>query len=240
MGTAQKVIRVDYLWPTLFYDYITTIKHCPNCQIYAIKTRSPPTPQYPIIMTNPFCKWGIDFMECRPPSRNGHKYIIVAMDYFTKWEQSMPIFNNLADTTTHFFFNHVIYHFLIPKELVSNHGTHFQNKLFQDLYHLLGFFHDFSSPYYPQANGQIEVVNHILKTMLQRMIDHQKTNRPLMLFSTLWAYRIATKTTIGFTPFHPVHDVESIIPIECKIPTLHTILDILPNTTPLEQCFLQL
>ena len=85
------------------------------------------------------------------------------------------MFNNTVETTTRFFFNHVITHFGVPKQLVSNHGTHFYNDLFQDLSHLLGFVPKFFSPYYPQANGQVEAINCVLKTMLQCMNDHHKT-----------------------------------------------------------------
>ena len=61
-----------------------------------------------------------------------------------------------------------------------------------------------------------------------------------MLFSTLWAYHTSSKTTIGFTPFHLVHDVESILPIECQIPSLCLVVELIPNTSPLEEIFLLL
>jgi hypothetical protein len=61
-----------------------------------------------------------------------------------------------------------------------------------------------------------------------------------MLFSALWAYRMAVKTTTGFIPFHLVHGVEATLPIECKIPTLRTAIELLPDTAPTEQCLLNL
>ena len=175
-----------------------------------------------------------------PPPSNNHKYIIVVVDYFTEWDEAMPTFNNIAKTTAWFFFNHVITHSSVPKKLVWDHGTHFQNDLFANLSCLLDFIHEFSTPYYLQYNGQVEAINHVLKTMLQRMLDHHKTNWHHMLFSTLWAYRIATKTATSFTPFHLVHGIESVIPIECEIPTLHSTLNLLLDTPPLEQCLLHL
>lgn len=72
-------------------------------------------------------------MECKPPSNNGYKYNIGVVNYFTKWEEVMPTFNNSTKIVTRFFFNHVITHFGILKQLVSYHSTHFQNYLFQDL-----------------------------------------------------------------------------------------------------------
>ena len=61
-----------------------------------------------------------------------------------------------------------------------------------------------------------------------------------MFFSTLWAYRTSTKTATGFSPFHLVHGVESVLPIECQIPSLHLMVELLPNTSPLEEWLLQL
>lgn len=81
MATNQKIIRASYFWPSVFRDYITTVKHCANCQIYVTKTREPFAPIHLILMNNPLYKWGIEFMECRLPSNSGHKYIIIVVDY---------------------------------------------------------------------------------------------------------------------------------------------------------------
>jgi transposase InsO family protein len=140
----------------------------------------------------------------------------------------------------HFFFNHVISHFGVPLQLVSDHGKHFENEIFIELSSRLGFSHEFASPYYPQSNGQVEVVNKVLKTMLQCMVNKHKTNWHLMLFSALWAYRTTVKTATGFTPFHLVHGVEATLPIECEIPTLRTAIELLPDTAPMEQRLLNL
>jgi transposase InsO family protein len=134
-------------------------------------------------------------MTCNPPFSNGHKYIVVAVDYFTKWAEVMPTFNNTIDTTVHFFFNHVISFFGVPLQLVSDHGKFFENEIFVELSSRLGFSHEFASPYYPQSNGQVEAVNKVLKTMLQCMVNKHKTNWHHMLFFALWAYRTAVKTT---------------------------------------------
>jgi hypothetical protein len=113
--------------------------------------------------------------------------------------------------------------FRVPQQLVSDHGKHFENEIFAELSSKLGFTHEFSSPYYPQSNGQVEVVNKVLKTMLQCTVNKHKTNWHHMLFSSLWAYRMTVKTATGFTPFHLVHGIESTLPIKCEIPTLRTI-----------------
>jgi transposase InsO family protein len=88
----------------------------------------------------------------------------------------MPTFNNTTDTTTRFFFNHVISHFGVPLQIVSDHGKHFENDIFMEISSRLGFSEDFASPYYPQSNGQVEAVNKVFKTMFQCMVNKHKTN----------------------------------------------------------------
>jgi hypothetical protein len=140
----------------------------------------------------------------------------------------------------HFFFNHVISRFGVPLQLVYDHEKHFENEIFMELSSWLGFSHEFTSPYYPYSNRKVKAINNVLKTMLQHMVNKHKANWHHMFFSALWAYRTAVKTTTGFTPFHLVHGVEATIPIMCEIPTVCTTIELLPDTTPIEQCLLNL
>ena len=75
-----------------------------------------------------------------------------------------------------FLFNHIITRFRIPRAIVTDHGSHFQNKMMVELSTKLGFHHDKSTPYYPQANVHVEAINKVLKMMLQRMVGQAKSN----------------------------------------------------------------
>jgi len=77
----------------------------------------------------------------------------------------------------------------------------------------LGLLHDSSTPYYPQANRQVEVINKFLKRMLQRMIGVHKRSWHLILYSALWAYRTSVWNATGFTPFQLGYGLEVILPI---------------------------
>ena len=112
-----------------------------------------PTPLHPVVTIGTFAKWGIDFTTCNPPSTAGHHYIIVAVDYCTKWEEAMPTYNNNAKTAALFLFNHVIARFGIPKSIVTDHGTHFCNAMMVELTSMLHLDHEHSSSYYTQENG---------------------------------------------------------------------------------------
>ena len=106
-------------------------------------------------------------MDCNLALAGGNHHIIVDVDYFTKWTEAMPIVKSNGETAAHFIFNQIITQFGIPKELVTNHGRHVQNKLMEELDSKLGYKQEHSSSCYPQVNGQVEAVNKSLKSILQ-------------------------------------------------------------------------
>jgi hypothetical protein len=167
LETTQKILHTGYFWLTFIKDCIKSIKKCHLCQIFSQNMRAHPTPMFLVIIVGPFTKWGIDYTTCNPPSTRGHCYIIVAVDYFTKWVEAMPMFKDDGETTTLFLFNQIIARFGVPREIVTDHGSHFQNQMMTKLTSNLVLRQEHSSPYYPQANGQVEVVNKTLKTILQ-------------------------------------------------------------------------
>eukprot|EP00253_Pinus_taeda_P026035 PITA_26035 len=89
-------------------------------------------------------------MTCNPTSVGGHGYIIVVVDYFTKWAEVKPTLNNSGETTALFFFNHVVSIFGVPQAIVTDHGSHFRNHMMVELTAKLGLSHNSSTPYYPQ------------------------------------------------------------------------------------------
>lgn len=149
LATTKKFLNARYFWPSLFCDCIMVVKLCVSYHIFASKMCAPLTPLHSVITTEPFCKWDIYFMECISASVGSHKYIIVVVDYFTKWAKSMPMFSNMDLIVAHFFLNHVISHFGVPKKLVCDHGKHFENEISEDFSSLLKFWHEFATPYYP-------------------------------------------------------------------------------------------
>ena len=159
-------------------------------------------------------------MDCNLVSAGGHHHIIVVVDYFTKWADAMPTVKFDDETVAHFVFNQIITRFRIPKELVTDHGLHFQNRMMEELASKLGYKQEHSYFYYPQANGQVELVNRSLKSILQRTIAQSKNNWHIMLYPALWAYQTVVKTATGFSAYHLVHGVDSILPVECEIPSL--------------------
>ena len=106
MDTTQKILHAGYFWPSIFKDCHEVVKKFPPYQHFYQKKRTDLAPLHPIIAVGPFSKWGIDFMHCKPTSADGNGYIIVVVDYFTKWVEAMPTYAEDGNTSTLFLFNH--------------------------------------------------------------------------------------------------------------------------------------
>ena len=118
-----------------------------------------------------------------------------------KWAEAMPTFKADGETIAFFVFNQIIARSGIPKVIVTDHGSHFQNSMMTKLTTMFGFRQEHSSSYYLQENGQVEAVMKTLKTILKHTIDAARSNWHIMLYPALWAYQTNVKTAMGFSPF---------------------------------------
>jgi hypothetical protein len=199
-----------------------------------------PAPMFLVIDVSPFTKWGIKFNTCNSASSRGNRYIIIPVDYLTKWVEAMPRFNNYGETSTLFIFNQIVERFRILKEIVTDHGSHFQNKMMTKLMSNLRFKQENLLPYYLQVNGQVEAVNKSLKKILQWTINSSKSNWNLMLYYVLWEYKTSVKTATSFSPFQLVYGLEEVLPIEWHIPSLNLVVELLSDTSALDEFLLYL
>ena len=94
---------------------------------------SHPAPLHLIIIVGPFTKCKVNFMDCKPALDGGNHHIIVVVDYFMKWAEEIPTVKSDGETAAHFIFNQIITWFRIPKELVTDHGSHFQDRMMEEL-----------------------------------------------------------------------------------------------------------
>ncbi|KAL5558492.1 hypothetical protein UlMin_034703 [Ulmus minor] len=110
-------------------------------------------------------------------------------------------------------------HFGVPRELVSDHGTQFENEKLQSICDRLGIIKVFSSPAHPKSNGQVEAVNKTINQTLKKKLEKSKGAWVDELPLVLWAYRTSFRAATGETPFSLAYGVEAVIPIEISLPT---------------------
>jgi hypothetical protein len=142
--------------------------------MFTCKMHSHLAPLHLVIIFSPFTKWGVDFVDCNPTSTRGHKHIIVVLEYFSKGVKAMIIVKSNGNIVAFFVFNQIIANFRILSDIVTDHGSHFQNEMLEELESKLGFKHGHSSPYYPKENGWVEALNKSLKTISQKIVSQSK------------------------------------------------------------------
>ncbi|WJX45728.1 hypothetical protein P8452_32589 [Trifolium repens] len=154
---AKKILRAGYYWLTMESDCHKHARKCHKCQIYADKIHIPPTSLNVLSSPWPFSMWGIDMIgRIEPKASNGHRFILVAIDYFTKWVEAASYANVTKQVVVRFIKNHIICRYGVPNRIITDNGTNLNNKMMKDLCGEFKIEHHNSSPYRPQMNGAVE------------------------------------------------------------------------------------
>ena len=160
----------------------------------------------------PFAQWGLDIMRPFPTAIRQLKFLVVGINYFTKWVEAEALATITEKNIRSFVWRCIICRFGIPRVLVSDNGKQFDDDSFRDFCSQLGIKNHYFSPTHPQANGKIEVTNRFLLKIIKTRLEGAKGIWPEELPSVLWAYRMTAMTPMGETPFQLTYGNEAIIP----------------------------
>ncbi|GJY93639.1 reverse transcriptase domain-containing protein, partial [Tanacetum coccineum] len=196
--TAKKIFDSGFYWPTIYKDAHDFVTRCDICQRQGKISQRDEMPQNFIQVCEIFDIWGIDFMGPFPSLR-GNKYILVAVDYLSKWVEEKALPTNDARVVCKFL-KTLFSRFGAPRAIISDCGTHFCNDQFSKVMLKYGVTHRLSTAYHPQTSGQVEVSNHGLKRIIKRTVGENRASWSDKLDDALWAFRAAYKTPIGCTP----------------------------------------
>ena len=151
-----------------------------------------------------FDLWGIDFIGPFPLSFS-NLYILLVLDYVSKWVESIPTLTNDASVVAKFLCNHIFTRFDTSRALIIDGGTHFCNKMVDKVLQKYGVRHRTSLAYHPQENGQAEVSNREIKSILEKTVNNSWKDWLKKIEDALWAYRTTFKTPLGMSPFQIVY-----------------------------------
>uniref|UniRef100_A0A2N9FQ09 Uncharacterized protein n=1 Tax=Fagus sylvatica TaxID=28930 RepID=A0A2N9FQ09_FAGSY len=149
-------------------------KECDKCQRFAPMIHQPAGELNPLSSPWPFAQWGLDIVGPLPRAPGNKRFLIAATDYFTKWVEAEPLSNIRDVDTKRFLWKNVITRFGIPWAAISDNGTQFDSKLFKGFCSDLGIRNFFSSPGYPQSNGQAEASNKVIMNGNQKKVGSSK------------------------------------------------------------------
>ena len=138
------------------------------------------------------------------PKSKKCEYILVVVDYVSKWVEAMPSRATDAKNSKKMFEETIFPCFGVPRMVISDGGSHFTDKNFHNYLLRHGIRHNVATPYHPQTNGQAETSNKQIKNILQKTINEMRITWKDRLPDALWAYMMAYKTPLGISPYQLV------------------------------------
>ena len=206
-------IKTRYYWPQYYDDIKKYVEACDSCQRRGQSKKN--NLLHPIPVHSPFYQIGIDFVGPLPRTKRGKKYIIVAMDYLTKWPEARAVSEATADATAQFLYEQIICQHGCPQIILSDRGTHFNNNTIKALTEKFKINHLLSTPYHPQMNGLVERFNRTLCESLARQ-SLKNNDWDLYIAPTLFAYRTTKHSTTKMEPFFLVYGRSARLPMDSE------------------------
>uniref|UniRef100_A0A2N9GQI9 Uncharacterized protein n=1 Tax=Fagus sylvatica TaxID=28930 RepID=A0A2N9GQI9_FAGSY len=176
------------------------VQTCHKCQMYQNSKNAPPQYLHTMASPWPFSAWGMDVIGAiTPKASNGHEFILVAIDYFTKTTSSAG--------------------YGMPEMLITDNASNLNNRMMDQLCQQFKIQHHNSAPYRPKMNGAVEAANKNVKKILSKMTETYKDWHEHLPYA-LCAYRTSVRTSVGATPYSLVYGMEAVLPVEVEIPSL--------------------
>ncbi len=194
-------IRDKYYWPRMLRDIKEYCRTCETCSLQRrVVTRAF---LHPLEITSaPFEVIGMDFLEpIKPESNNGNKYVLVMTDAFSKWTEVVALPNQTAETTCRALMEKIILYHGPPKIIVTDRGTNFTSRLFNNLCHELQTRHKTTTAYHPQSNGMTERFNKTVIDMIRKYVKDGFENWEEVLGPMAAAYRNSVHSSTMESPY---------------------------------------
>uniref|UniRef100_A0A2N9FUV3 Integrase catalytic domain-containing protein n=1 Tax=Fagus sylvatica TaxID=28930 RepID=A0A2N9FUV3_FAGSY len=192
---ARKIMRAGYYWLTMERDCIRHVQTCHKCQMYQNSKNAPPQYLHTMASPWPFSAWGMDVIGAiTPKASNGHEFILVAIDYFTKWVEACSFKNVTQVAVTRFVKNNIICRYGMPEMLITDNASNLNNRMMDQLCQQFKIQHHNSAPYRPKMNGAVEAANKNVKKILSKMTETYKDWHEHLPYA-LCAYRTSVRTS---------------------------------------------
>ena len=234
---AKKVLRAGYYWPTMLKDAKDYVNLCDKCQRHRDMHLAPPPEFTSLVSPWSFAWWGIDLLGPFPKATGQLKYLVVAIDYSTKWIEAEPLAKITANNVLRFFKRNILARFGVPTLVISDNGTQFTDQRFHDYLRNIDIKQSFTFVEHPQANGLAEAANRVILRGIRKRLETAKTKWDEELHAVLSAYRTTPHSTACESPFRLTYGTEAVIPIELTELTWRTDTDFPTNAVNLREEF---
>nr|CAN60222.1 hypothetical protein VITISV_027939 [Vitis vinifera] len=197
-------------------------KKCDKCQKHAPIRHMPSETLKPVSGPWSFAQWGMDIVGPLPATPAQKKFLLIATDYFSKWVEAEAYASIKDKNVTKFIWKNIICRFGIPQTIIADNGPQFDSIAFRNFCSELNIWNSYSTPRYPQSNGQVEATNKMLIIALKKRLEQAKGKWVEELPGILWAYQTTPGRPTGNTPFALTYGMDAVIPTEIGLPTIRT------------------
>ena len=200
---AIKILRAGYYWLTMESDCCIHVRKCHECQEFADNVNAPPMPLNVLAAPWPFSMWGTDRIGAiEPRASNEHRFILVAIDYFTKWVEVASYASVTRSVVVRFIKKEIIYWYGLPRKIITDNATNLNNKMMKEMCEDFKIQYHNSTPYRPKMNGAVEAANKNIKKIIQKMTMSYKDWHEMLPFA-LHGYLTSVHThQLGQLHFH--------------------------------------
>jgi transposase InsO family protein len=158
------------------------------------------------------------------PAQGNLKYVVVAVEYFSKWIEAKPLATITSATVQKFFWQNIVCRFGVPKAITVDNGTQFDAKTFKTFCDQIDTKIHFASVRHLESNGLVERENGIIITGIMKSIFNQPRGKwPDELIKVVWSHNTIVSRSIGFTPFKLLFGDEAITPEEARRGSIRTL-----------------
>ena len=216
-------LATQYWWKGMYTDIYHHCRSCLTCASFSGGGHRHHPPLQPLPVGAPFERVGIDVMEM-PQTCQGNRYVLVIVDYLTKWTEAFPMQDQSSETIARLFVDNVICRHGIPNQLLSDRGTNLLSDLILDICVLTGMKKINTTCYHPQTDGLVENFNKTLRSMIAKQAKQFGMDLDKYLHHLLFAYRTKPHESTGESPFYLLYGRDARIPTEGALyasPTLH-------------------
>jgi hypothetical protein len=151
-----KVFRQGFYWPKAASDAADLVQKCEIFQKCARDQKQPLSLTQLIQPTWPLQRWGLDLLGPLPPAQGNLRYVVVAVEYFSKWIEAKPLATITSVTVQKYFWQNIVFCFGVPKAITVDNGTHFDVDAFKEFCDQIGMKIHFASVRHPESNGLVE------------------------------------------------------------------------------------
>lgn len=216
---ARRLLHIGYYWPTMRRDAMAFVQKCKKCQMHGPLLHQPGEEMTIITAPCPFSQWGIDIVGPFPLGPGSRKFLIVAIDYFSKWVEAEALRTITGTEVMKFLWQNICCRYGVPRDLISDNGTQFSSKRIRKWCTDMRITQRFTSVAHPQSNGQVEVSNRIIVEGIKKNLEQAGGQWANELHGVIWPNRTAPKEATGKTPFALAHGVEAVVPVEVEVKT---------------------